>query len=246
MKLFDLLANQVDHNRILESNEYKFYTTHKTVLDNLPFFSKYYRVDDAFSLVQSIIIIKGLINKLAVESLVIEDKKTCTAKVNKIKKKLDHFDHNGVEVYIPFLLPNHNDLYFKTPNKLLDFPYSQFVDDYSDSIIDCFDVYNYALFDSSFADLIYLDKDETSRAYYHPTLQIIFIINRQGRADVSIHLFDRKMESVENENIVRRASAVVKHYYANDKIGFVDSLFVNRLISEKLYKRIYKSLKLNK
>lgn len=246
MKLFDLLANSIDRSRILESNEYKFFATHKDVLDNLPFFNRFTRVDDAFSIVQSNIIIKGLINKLAVENIIKEDSLNAGFRVSKMKTKLPHFRHNGVDVYIPFLLANHNDLYFKTPERLLLFPYSQFVEDFSDSIIDCFDVYNFTLFDSSFANLVFIDKDETTRAYYHPSLQTVFIINNQGRADVTIHLFDRSVKEIETENMVRRISAAVKHYYANDKIAFVDSLFLNCLISEKLYRRIYKSLKINR
>lgn len=246
MKLFDFLANNIDRNRILESSESKFYNTHKSILENLPFFNKYLRVDDAFSIIQANIIIKGLINKLAVENIIVEDGKNAVARVGKVKAKLPHFRHHGVDVYIPFLLANHNDLYFKTPERLLLFPYSQFVEDFSDSIIDCFDVYNFTLFDSSFANLVFIDKDETTRAYYHPSLQTVFIINNQGRADVTIHLFDRSVKEIETENMVRRISAAVKHYYANDKIAFVDSLFLNCLISEKLYRRIYKSLKINR
>ena len=246
MKLFNVLANSIDRNRLIESSEYEFYESHKLVLEHLPFFSKYMRATEAFDLIQANIVIKAMINKLSVESIINTNTHDEVEKVNKLKPKLPHFRHNGVDVYIPFLLPNHNDLYFKTPDKLLTFPYSQFVEDFSDSIIDLFDVYNFKLFESSFASLVYIDKDETTKAYYHANLKVIFIINDQGRADATIHLFDRGIKNIETENIIRRVNAVVKHYYANDKIAFVDALFVNRLISEKLYRRIYKSLKINK
>lgn len=244
MKLFDLLAVSTNRLRLTESAEYTFYNENKTILENLPHFYKVFKVEDAFSLIQANIIITGLINKLAVEAIVQEDQEKCTVRVSKVKTKLKHFQHYGIDIYIPFLLPNNNNLYFKTPEKLLNFPYSQFVDDYSDSIIDCFDYYNYLLFESSFANLVYIDGDQTTRAYYHPNLQVIFIINNQGRADVTIHLFDKHMKEQHTENIIKRVGIVIKHYYANDKVGFVDSLFVNRLISEKLYRRIYKNLKI--
>ncbi len=246
MKLYEILEHSVDRNRLIDSKEYRFFNSHKVVLENYSFFNKFNRVDDAFSLVQANIIIKGMINKLAVENIIKDDKDKIGYRVEKIRDKLIRFRHHGLYVYIPFMLPNHNNIYFKSPEKLLTFPYSQFVDDFSDSIIDCFDFYNFTLFQSGFSNLIYIDEDETTKAFYHPNLQVIFIINDQGRADTTIHLFDRALKDPHNENIVKRLSSVVGHYYAGDKVGFIDSLFINRLISEKLYRKIYKSLKIIK
>ena len=57
-----------------------------------------------FPFIQANIIIKGLINKLAVENLLSKMVKMQWLRVGKVKAKLPHFRHHGVDVYIPFLL----------------------------------------------------------------------------------------------------------------------------------------------
>lgn len=246
MKLYELLEHNVNRKRIHESKEYAYFLEHSAVLENYPMFSHYLKVEDPFTLIQANIIIQGVINKLAVENIIREEHDKIAIRMEKLSEKLPNFRYTGLRIYIPFMLPNHNNIYFKMPEKLLSFPYSQFVDDFSDSIIDCFDFYNYKLYESDFTSLIYIAEDDTTRAYYHPSLEILFIINDQGRVDASIYLFDRHMKDIDTENIVKRLTNVVEYYYAGDKIGFIDALFSNNLISEKLYRRIYKTLKIIK
>lgn len=246
MKLYEMLEHHANRKRIYESKEYTYFTSHSAVLENYPIFSHYLKVEKPFDLIQANIVIKGVINKLAIENLLKEEPDKIKDKAAKLREKLVGFRHTGLMVYIPFFLPNHNNIYFKTPEKLLTFPYSQFIDDFDDSIIDGFDFYNYRLYDSEFSTLVYIGEDDTSRAYYHPSIQVLFIINDQGREDVTIYLFDKGLLGEDTENIVKRLMDVVKYYYEGDKVGFIDALFSNNLISEKLYKKIYKTLKITK
>lgn len=243
MKIYETLESRRNYDYVNKSNDYQFFQQNRKVLSPYPFFTRLYNANDDFTIIQANIIIQALLNKHAIEDAALNAGKNLKEVVNIAKEGLPSVKQGNSNIYVPLYLQTHNIIYSETPEKLLTFPYSDLVDHIGDSLIDTFEVYNYALYESNFTTLIYLDGDITSRAYLHFDFLTIFIINKQGRLDTKIPLFDKRIKKPVTNHLVDRVMPVVKAYYDGDKKAFVNALHKEKLISKQLYRQFIKGLK---
>jgi hypothetical protein len=251
MNLFQRLSRQAKRRALSRSKEYRFFLKHRGLLLTYPLFSKLFNLSDAFTLTRANIIIRGLLNKQIIDEFLIKVGEQSIQEHGRIKHHLIReqflttiklpyfFAVEGTRLYIPFFNRAMNVIYGYEPDKVFDYPYQRLIDDCVTSMIDPFENYAEQIYGSNFTVLIDLSLgDATSRAYYHPDYQTIFIINHQGRLDVKILLFDRGIKKPNLDNIIERIQRCLPFYFANQRDGFVKQLNVEGLISNRLYQSI--------
>lgn len=243
VKLFGLLNANRNNEFITKSDEYRFYQENKKILLSVPEFEKYFTVTDDFSYIQANIIIKTLQNKLAIEDAVKNAGKNIKEVVDITVKDLPYIDLDNNKIYVPLYVQTNNKIYYETPEKLLTYPYSDLVTEISDSLIDMFEEYNFALYESNFTSLVYLAKDINTRAYLHLDFLTIYIINDQGRCDLKIPLFDKYIKRPEINHLLDRTIELVNAYYESDRDKFVDILIKQKFMSSKLAHRYFRRRK---
>lgn len=238
MGIFKLLEKYRRNTSVKKSVEYDFYEANEEVISRYPYVLKWGEISDDFELIKATIITQALTNKIKLERNLMFPDGNLSYNINETAESLPFITFGNSKVYIPLFPLAVNIIYLKTPEKLLTNPYSLLVSNFKDSMINPFDTYGYALYESNFTNLVTISEDETSRAFYHPNFKVVYIINNQGSLDVKLCLFDKFMKNPNEENLLKRIKTVLDYYYNFDKNGFIKALYENRLISEKLY-RIY-------
>jgi len=225
------------------TSEYEFFAENYRLISKILSNYKLRSYDEkTFKIIQVNILIKAMINKS-----IIEDYVNKVSSFNKkelwdllVNKERPYFESEGSKIYVPIYSKGLNYIYYDTPHKLLGYPYDELKDDPSSSCIDLFDMYNLNLYNSSFTNLIKIKDDKTSSAFYHPEFETIYIINKQGRLDISIRLFDKYLKTREYQNFNDRLLEVITNFYNNDRSLFIKSLYINKFISFKMYKKLLK------
>jgi|GEM_PF-259774 len=255
-RLYNYLTRKTKLQRLARSDEYKYFLATRKLFLKYNIFTELYNVDDEFELFKANIILKSLENKEIIESTLdgfynesMLEYKTIKHHIirGKMKTKdlgLPYLVDGEDKIYIPLFTRALNIIYRDEADKLLDFPYNKIRTDFFTSVIDPFETYNYALFDSFFTKLVKLQGDKTSMAFYHYDYQAIYIINNQGRLDVKIPLFDKSMRQPNASHIMERIIPVIDAYFANDKKTFIQELRKKRLISSKMYRKLTKKANL--
>ncbi|MDD6302824.1 MAG: hypothetical protein PUA56_05975 [Bacillales bacterium] len=233
-----------------KTDEYKFYVENSHLIAKiLPSFHLGYVEGNDFKLIQANILIKSIQNKMIIEnnlekyrqeSLILPLMERDLFIRNKVWKDLDevnapYFILDGARIYIPIYSKGLNLIYNDECSKLFEYPYCDLKEKPISACIDSFDVYNFYLFASNFTNLILIKKDISSAAFYHPAFETIYIINDQGRLDISIHLFDRYIKNPNVNNILKRVKDVVEKFYSNDRKEFIKALYANEFISGKTF-----------
>ncbi|MCX5775502.1 MAG: hypothetical protein NTV44_03980 [Firmicutes bacterium] len=251
-RLYNYLTRKTKIQRLARSDEYKYFLATRKLFLKYNIFTELYNVDDEFELFKANIILKSLENKEAIETKLDGFYNESMLEYKAIKHHIirDKMNANPLElpylldgqdkIYIPLFPRALNLVYREEADKLLDFPYNKIRTEFSSSLIDPFETYNYALFNSFFTKLVKLQGDKTSMAFYHYDYQAIYIINDQGRLDVKIPLFDKAMRQPNSSHIMERIQPVIAAYFANDKKTFIQELRKNRLISSKMYRKLTK------
>ncbi|MGI6644252.1 MAG: hypothetical protein ACOX28_00575 [Bacilli bacterium] len=243
MRLFPLLESNRNTDFINKSNEYAFFQENKKILLVCNEFERFYNATDDFEIIQANILIRSLQNKFTIEEAVKNAGENVRDVVKITLSKLPYVTVQNRKVYVPIYLRTNNEIYSKTPEKLLEYPYSDLISEISDSLIDSFEEYNFDLFESSFSSLVYLDKDEDTRAYLHMDFLTIYIVNDQGRCDLKIPLFDKYIKRPVTNHLIERVLPLVKAYYDSDKETFIKILKEEHFISDKLFKTYSKRRK---
>lgn len=231
-----------------DTEEYKFFAKNSQLLHKYLSFYKLRSFDDiSFKIIQANIIIKAIMNKKLIEeninSIDIDNIN------NEVKEILDnnlapYFELEGSKIYIPIYSRGLNYIYVDEPVKLLSYPYVELKDEPISNCIDLFDEYNIRLYDSDFSNLIKIGTDKTSAAFYHIEFETIYIINNQGRLDVAIRLFDNGLKEHNYDDLEERLIDVVNNFYSNERKNFIKSLYMNKFISLKCYKKLSKNISL--
>jgi len=249
MSIFNILKRK-KKNIFARTEEYMFYAENSAEISKI---TKAYNIGvldgTGFKLIQYNILIKAMRNKEIYEanlekytkesfSLPMEERDKFIR--DKVWADLDsinapYFEIDKQRIYIPFYSRGLNLIYNDEPTKLMDYPYNELKEKPLSTCIDLFDVYNYALYTSEFTNLIKIKVDKSSAAFYHKEFETIYIINDQGRLDISIPLFDRYMKESNDEKILTRVDAIVNAFYSNDRTQFITSLYQNKVISYKTY-----------
>lgn len=256
MKVLHELERVSKHRKKSRSLEYIFYKDNEYILKKYPFIAKIITKDKKFYKTQANIIIRGLINKEIIDKEIINYKNKCIEKnkipnANELKNAINdaivdlpYFsDKNGHRIYMPFFSKALNVIYVDEPIKLLNYPYDELIDDFSASIIDAFEVYNYELYNSFFSYMVEIIGDNTSKAFFNVNDYNIYVIDKQGRLDLIIYTFDKYLSEINVTDFMKRATKLMKVFYKNDRLRFIDALYEEKFISQKVYKNILGKVK---
>lgn len=145
---------------------------------------------------------------------------------------------NSQRIYVPFFDTITNLAYYDHIERLHEPSYATLAHQFKDAFLSPFELYGELIFTSTFTSLVALQSDDTSRAYYHPSFQTVFIITKQGTIDFIIPLFDKALGQKSLENFEARIENVLKPYFLHQRERFVQALFENNFISAKLFKYI--------
>lgn len=253
MHFYKQLAHyQKNHRSLLKkSEEFNFYFENRNLLSNISIYKYFLSIEDDFDLIRANIIIRALVNKKQIDHAIIYAFKESKMKteevsdfVNENRAGLPYIVENNMKIFIPLFNRSINEIYFNDFGKLLKKPYSTLITDFESSCIDCFEMYNFSLFDSLFSKLIILDKNERLMIAYHFDYRTIYFINNQGRLEAKIPLFDRYLHHAQYGHIIDRLKPVIDAYKNDDREGVYNALISEKLISKKLiYKIKHKEFK---
>ncbi len=251
MNLFELLeAKQKERKGIENTEEFSFFMEHRHELGKINKFSFLYDSEgNDFNIMRANIIITGLLNKQTIEAEVksldeYQQKQDVPAFLDSLKERLvdlPYFSSNNMKIYIPFFPRALNQIYTNEPLKLLSEPYSNLQDNFVNSCIDPFDLYGPDLFNSFFTHLVKVGTNGKEVAYFHYDTNTIYIVNAQGRLDIKIVLFDKYLKRPTTSHMLERITPVIDKFFANDREGFIQSLYDNGFISSKMLDLIKKN-----
>lgn len=227
--------------------EYKFFILNNKYFAKIPKFSSLTDKDyDEFDVFRMNIILHAYLNKVAIE----EEASNLNTYMNEdgnfnidkfqliLKEKLvdqPYYETGNIKIYIPFFSKAINLIYLNEPTKLLKFPYSSLMDDFTDTMVDPFDTYGYELYNSYFTRLIKVFEKDDEAVFFHYDTNTLYIVNSQGRLDGKIVLFDKFFRRPNYNHMMERIKPVIEAYFAYDKVLFIKSLREQGFMSSRLY-----------
>jgi len=243
-KLFPFLISRMDKSILLqECDDKSYYDEYSSLFNKYPYFKDYNKISDPFSLIKSVIVLKGLVNKTTIEetsSLYMETNLALKMTYEAIHSRLPFFSKGKDRIYIPFFSEVCNRPYDKKLSSLFKQPFSLLKGDFSDEIKDPFFTYGYQIFDSLFSNLIKVGEDASKEnaAFYSIDLETVFVISNQGTLEQMIPLFDKDLSDKRKDHLIPNLINTMKFYFDLNKEGFIDSLYNYHFISNKLYQEI--------
>lgn len=243
-----------ESRRYLKSKDGVFFTQQKHRLLKYPSFSHLFSSTSVFSMVKAVIILKGLIQKDTIEKYLHNQAQQSINIHGRIKhhwireqylKDLNHTfqfkDASNQLIILPFFNRALNYIYHQEPDKLLDYPYNQLAADFSASVIDGFEQFNWHLFSSNFTSLVMLTQhDRSAKAFFEPYSRTILIINYQGRLDVSISIFDRQIQKPNLQDLDKRIDRALKGYFLVNREQFIRQCETEGLLSSAYASKMLK------
>jgi hypothetical protein len=245
--IYKLISSKAKKRTSFEnSEEYAFYLQHKYLLAKVNKFA-FANVSspDDFDIMRINILLHSAVNKEIIEREIIslaeyikDGKKVVTHKfLSTLREKildLPYLQDGKNKIYMPIFSRAMNQIYMKEPQKLLEYPYNQLINEYKESMIDPFDIYGYELYNSYFTRLVLLgvSPNKKEAAYFHYDLNTIYFINDQGRLDRTLVLFDKYMKNPSTSHMLERLKPLVDAYFAFDKEAFIDALVKGKFISK--------------
>lgn len=251
MSIYEYLSSHPS-KRKRNTPEKKFRMMYSSFLDSAPKFKELLGSKNELSLIQENILIRFVqnVNRLIetldqLQTRFSENQLSNEQVIEELKPvftEMPYMVHEAHRYYFPFFDSTLNYLIRFEPLRLFTYPYNEYIRHYQKSIIDGFELYNYELYNSYFTKLILLCEDETAAAFYHIDERVIYVINRQGRLDHKICLFDRYMLHGSHSDILTRAKRAMQFYFANDRERFVRSLYQEKLISYYAYRHLRRTV----
>lgn len=256
MRLFELLEKKKKKRKAFRySDEYAYFLANKSQLKgftSFPYLQKN-RLSD-FDIIRANILLQGLENKNNIEAevenlskhfgggrKVTHEKYILTLRERTVRAP--YFQEGNIKIFIPFFSKALNSIYTREPEKLLQEPFNGLKDAFSGSLIDPFDTYGANLYNSSFSRLIKVGEHNNEFAFFHYDTNTIYIINEQGRLDVSIFLFDKYIKYPNYNNMLERISPVIDKYFNNDRDEFIKALYTSKFISRRMLSLIRRKTK---
>ena len=154
---------------------------------------------------------------------------------NKVKTMI-HFQN----IYIPYLEEFINDRYLHQYLMLTLKQHQKYVKEYPRHLDQPFELYGYKPRIGAFSSLVPLGKDDQNYYFYHDEFQRVFLFNiHEYKIDDEIYLTDKYCQSqIETEKVYQ-----LIELYCQDEKAFLDRLYQEKYICEKVYKKILKKLK---
>jgi len=243
-----------EKRRFLKSKDGQYFLNQKRRLLRYPAFAELFFSSTIFSILKAVIILKGLQQKAQIDDYLNIQAMVAMQSHGRIKHHLIRerflqdlqfafqFLDDQQPIILPFFNRALNFIYCKEPDKLLDYPYSRLNDDFSTSIVDAFEHYSWPLFSSSFINLVPLQGgDRSTQAFYQPDARVVLIINKQGRLDVTISLFDAGIKRPNLQDMSQRLNQALKSYFLHDRQGLIQGLLQEGFLSPKYAKAMLKT-----
>ena len=253
MDFFSLLEKKQADTGFDSSSEMRFFLENSGLLADFPMFARYGKAQKSFDIFRANIVIRSIINKQLLDEAYEEalrlakkesssDTPELTAEglslIARIKERLPYFQEGDNRIYIPILPRSVNKIYSDDISKLGVRPFKNLLSTIGDAMaIDPFDMYGDDLFQSYFTKLIRIRKDESVSAYWDYDSCSVYIINKQGRLDCRIALFDKALKKKSLNHILERLSPAMDAFFSYDKVAFQKALVDNQLISSRLVYR---------
>ncbi len=253
MNLFETLEKKQGHTAFQSGSEMRYFLDNSPVLRDYPAFARWGKVSKPFDIIRANIYIRGILNKEFVErtyfklteggvnkkDLLDSEKQALFSSVSLATNSLDFYLENDENrILIPFFSRSLNDVYSHSYWKLEERPYKALLKDLESVAIDPFDTYGDDLYNSYFTKLIRLKKDSTGSAYYDYDAASVYFVNKGGRLDAALCLFDKELRHPNTHHMMERLKPVVSAYYENDKAGMIKALGDNKLISSSLLNKL--------
>lgn len=253
MTLYELLiAKQMKRQPFSSTADYAYFAKNKGHLGKFPRFASLADTGDEFDIIRLNIILAGYKNKLLMEEEIHSINKYIEGGskvdhiklINTIKEKMidePYLLDDKNKIYIPFFSRSLNQLYVREPEKLLVKPYSDLKDNFADSIVDPFDTYGALLYDSLYTRLLKVGSRNDETAFFHYDTNTIYFVNKQGRMDNKLVLFDKYIKHPSYNHMMERIRGVVEAYFNNDRSGMINALYQNGFISNRILTLINKN-----
>ncbi|HPK67225.1 MAG TPA: hypothetical protein PLL42_00415 [Bacilli bacterium] len=250
MNIFEDLQLNQKFQGFLESEENLFYLKNRIILERFPMYKHLAQATSDFDIIRANIIIRSLQNKKAIEAAVrfavsnndvIKREKDMAFFRTFIREKiidLPFATDQKKRLYVPLFNRVINSIYSEEFEKLLLSPYDKLVDEFETLVVDPFEIYNFSLFDSLFTQFVKVYSDDDIMAVFHYDFQAIYFIDKQGRLDNKLALFDRGLRHPDFHHLLERVRPVIAAYIAHDKEAMLTALAEKKLISEKLISRL--------
>lgn len=256
MDLFALLEKKQSKTAFPRSSEMRFFLDYSGILADYPMFARLSKAQKTFDIIRANIVIRSIINKQTLEdayekavrmskkeSVEAGEKKDiiftpeALEMIEKVRASLPYLQDGEDRIYIPILPRTFNKIYSGDLSKLSKSPFRALLGNLDAMVIDPFDMYGDALYDSYFTKLVAIRKEKTSTAFWDIDACSIYIVNKQGRIDVTIALFDRGIRHKSPNHMMSRIVPVIDAYYDSTKLEFEKALVDNQLISSRLVYR---------
>lgn len=250
MNIYEELQQNQKFQGFLNSEENLYFLKNRLILERFPMYKHLAQAVCDFDIMRANIIIRSLHNKKAIEAAVrfavdnndvVKREKDMAFFRTFIREKiidLPFANEQKLRLYVPIFNRVINQIYSEEFEKLLLTPYDKLVDEFETLVIDPFEIYNFSLYDSLFTQFVKVYSDEDIMAVFHYDFQAIYFIDKQGRLDNKVALFDRGMRHPDFHHILERIRPVIAAYVANDKDAMLKALVEKKLISEKLINRL--------
>lgn len=252
MKLYDNLSAMQRKLPYRNCVEYKEYMRFLPYFENFSLFSSFAYTNDDFIYIKTYALVLSLVNKDEIEEYtkkaydlsLLEYGRIDTDFIRKyVKNEIDRNELKFMTLennnyYVPIFGRALNLIYSDEQEKLLSAPYDKLITNFKTSMIDFFEVYNFAIFDSMFTRLTPIKRVDNAYAFYHSDFKTIYIINDQGKLETKIAIFDKYMKKIVTTHILDRLTNVVDAYFSNDREALYQALIDNNLISAKAINKI--------
>ncbi len=239
VSFYDFLAAKQAQNRFVKSDEMTFFLSNRVVLAPFESMNKFLKASDPFQIVRANILIRGLLNKKMIEKLYHEKNRK---KKNDSSLSLEEFMALGMsdlpylhyqneKIYIPSFSSTLNRIYSRDFTKLGKEPYENLFSTFEPLLIDAFDYYGNALYDSYFTKLVKISEQGNVITCFDYDADALYFINDQGRLDAKLALFDKYLEKVNKTHMITRLLNVSDAYFNRDKEGLITALLENGFVS---------------
>ncbi len=244
MNIYEFLAARQRKTAYPRSGEPSFFREHAHLLSNHEAWEPWMSPKSPFEVIRSNIIIRSLLNKNAIEKLYFTYERK-TERREEASLSLGSYMKSGMsdlpyllvegkrKVYVPFFPKSLNLFYESQFEKLGVSPYRRLIDEFEAALVDPFDYYGHALFDSYFTRLVPIKKGEKLLFAYDYDAESAYLIDEEGRLEVGIALFDDALPSPSRAHMAERLLKVAEAYFAGDREGFYGALVSTKLISGK-------------
>ncbi len=243
MNIYDFLAARQRKTSFAASSEMAFFKKNAALLSNREAFEPWLNPKTPFDVVRSNILIRSLLNKEAIEDLYFTyEKKKEKGEEEALPldeymlsgmSDLPYLLYSGRKIYVPVFPSSLNLLYAERYGKLSVSPYRRLIRDYEAALVDPFDYYGTALYDSYFTRFVPIARASGVLFCYDYDAETCYAINKEGRLDARIALFDVDLPSPSKAHMAERLLKLSSSYFGDDPEAFYRALVNERLISSK-------------